>query len=93
MAREAEMDMQGWISNRIDLPMLKLHKRRERDLSGLHLDLWSCKMLAAEVMGTAEDERCERHGERATDKGFRAGNQTLQSITEVSGQEIDFIVC
>lgn len=32
MAREAEMDMQGWISNRIDLPMLKLHKRREREI-------------------------------------------------------------
>lgn len=31
--------------------------------------------------------------ERETDKGFRAGNQTLQSITEVPGQEIDFIVC
>lgn len=46
MARETEMDMQGWISNRFDLPMLKLHKMRERDLSGLHLELWSCKMLA-----------------------------------------------
>lgn len=50
-------------------------------------------MLAAEAMGTVEDERYKRHGERATDKGFRAGNQTLQSITGVSRQEIDFIVC
>ena len=32
MARETEVDMQGWISNRFDLPMLKLHKRRERSI-------------------------------------------------------------
>lgn len=50
-------------------------------------------MLAAGVIGTVEDERCKRHEERATDKGFQAGNQTLQSTTEVPGPEIDFIVC